>query len=150
MNRTMFAIFIFSWCLMGPGMAQTVPTTAPNTAPNPNLERKVDPRIAQLEMALNHVSQEQQSVYQQFQMLQELRRNETQDVNQLILRDMGGVKDMPPITYDESIRVQSERKDRFNQHTRDLDRLYARYAELGEQKKAILEQLRELTKETTR
>ena len=146
MNRTMFAIFIFSWCLMGPGMAQT----APNIAPNPNLERKVDPRIAQLEMALNHVSQEQQSVYQQFQMLQELRRNETQDVNQLILRDMGGVKDMPPITYDESVAVQRERKDRFNQHTRDLDRLYARYAELGEQKKAILEQLRELTKEAVR
>ena len=124
--------------------------TAPNIAPNPNLERKVDPRIAQLEMALNHVSQEQQSVYQQFQMLQELRRNETQDVNQLILRDMGGVKDMPPITYDESVAVQRERKDRFNQHTRDLDRLYARYAELGEQKKAILEQLRELTKEAVR
>ena len=77
-------------------MAQTVPTTAPNTAPNPNLERKVDPRIAQLEMALNHVSQEQQSVYQQFQMLQELRRNETQDVNQLILRDMGGGKGYAP------------------------------------------------------
>ena len=57
---------------------------------------------------------------------------------------------MPPITYDESVAVQRERKDRFNQHTRDLDRLYARYAELGEQKKAILEQLRELTKEAVR
>jgi hypothetical protein len=63
---------------------------------------------------------------------------------------MGGVKDMPPISYDESIRLQQERKERFNQHSRDLDRLYARYSDLGEQKKAILEQLREIAKETVR
>jgi hypothetical protein len=101
-------------------------------------------------MALSHVSQEQQSVYQQFLMLQELRRNEIQDSNPLLIQGMGGVKDMPPISYDESIRLQQERKERFNQHSRDLDRLYARYSDLGEQKKAILEQLREIAKETVR
>jgi hypothetical protein len=140
MNRTMFTVFMFSWCLSGPGMAQTVPS----------IERKVDPRIAQLEMALSHVSQEQQSVYQQFQMLQDLRRSEIQDITPLVAQDMGGVKDMPPISYDDSVRIQRERKERFQQHSRELDRLYARYSELGEQKKAILEQLRELTKETVR
>jgi hypothetical protein len=142
MNRTMFTLFMFSWCLSGPGTAQT--------APNLNLERKVDPRIAQLEMALSHVSQEQQSVYQQFQMLQDLRRSEIQDITPLVTQDMGGVKDMPPITYDDSVRIQRERKERFQQHSRELDRLYARYSELGEQKKALLEQLRELAKETAR
>jgi hypothetical protein len=135
----MFAVFVFSYCLTGVLMAQGAPST----------ERKVDPRITQLEMALNHVSQEQQSVYQQFQMLQELRRNEIQDSNPLV-QGMGGVKDMPPISYDDSIAQQRERKERFNQHTRDLDRLYARYAELGEQKKVILDQLRELAKEIGR
>jgi chaperonin cofactor prefoldin len=140
MKRTVFTIFVLSWCLSGLIMAQNVP----------GLERKVDPRIAQLEMALNHISQEQQSVYQQFQMLQEMRQSEVQDINPLVMQDMGGVKDMPPITYDESVRVQRERKDRFQQHARELDRLYARYSELGEQKKAILEQLRELAKETAR
>jgi hypothetical protein len=135
----MFAVFVFSCCLTGMLMAQGAPST----------ERKVDPRITQLEMALNHVSQEQQSVYQQFQMLQELRRNEIQDSNPLV-QGMGGVKDMPPISYDDSIAQQRERKERFNQHTRDLDRLYARYAELGEQKKVILDQLRELAKEIGR
>ena len=139
MKPAMFAVFVFSYCLTGMVMAQGAPST----------ERKVDPRITQLEMALNHVSQEQQSVYQQFQMLQELRRNEIQDSNPLI-QGMGGVKDMPPISYDESIAQQRERKERFNQHTRDLDRLYARYAELGEQKKVILDQLRELAKEIGR
>ena len=139
MKPAMFAVFVFSYCLTGMVMAQGAPST----------ERKVDPRITQLEMALNHVSQEQQSVYQQFQMLQELRRNEIQDSNPLV-QGMGGVKDMPPISYDESIAQQRERKERFNQHTRDLDRLYARYAELGEQKKVILDQLRELAKEIGR
>jgi hypothetical protein len=137
MKPAIFAVFVFSCCLTGIAIAQ----------PAPNMDRKVDPRVTQLEMALNHVSQEQQSVYQQFQMLQELRRNETQDANMLVTQDMGGVKDMPPISYDDSIRLQRERKERFQQQSRDLDRLYARYAELGEQKKVILDQLRELAKE---
>jgi hypothetical protein len=139
LKPAIFAVFVFSYCLTGMVMAQGAPST----------ERKVDPRITQLEMALSHVSQEQQSVYQQFQMLQELRRNEIQDSNPLV-QGMGGVKDMPPISYDESIAQQRERKERFNQHTRDLDRLYARYSELGEQKKVILDQLRELVKEIGR
>jgi hypothetical protein len=138
MKPAIFAVFVFSCCLTGTVMAQGAA---------PNMDRKVDPRVTQLEMALNHVSQEQQSVYQQFQMLQELRRNETQDANMLVTQDMGGVKDMPPISYDDSIRLQRERKERFQQQSRDLDRLYARYAELGEQKKVILDQLRELAKE---
>ena len=140
MKPAIFAVFVFSCCLTGTVMAQGAA---------PNMDRKVDPRVTQLEMALNHVSQEQQSVYQQFQMLQELRRNETQDANMLVTQDMGGVKDMPPISYDDSIRLQRERKERFQQQSRDLDRLYARYAELGEQKKVILDQLRELAKEGT-
>ena len=137
MKPAIFVVFLLSCCLTGMVMAQAAP----------NMERKVDPRITQLEMALNHVSQEQQSVYQQFQMLQELRRNEMQDANMLVTQGMGGVKDMPPISYDDSIRLQRERKERFQQQSRDLDRLYARYAELGEQKKVILDQLRELAKE---
>jgi hypothetical protein len=120
MKPAIFAVFVFSCCLTGMVMAQGAA---------PNMDRKVDPRVTQLEMALNHVSQEQQSVYQQFQMLQELRRNETQDANMLVTQDMGGVKDMPPISYDDSIRLQRERKERFQQQSRDLDRLYARYAE---------------------
>ena len=140
MKPAIFAVFFFSCCLTGMVMAQSAPNT----------ERKVDPRITQLEMALSHVSQEQQSVYQQFQMLQELRRNEIQDSNPMLVQGMGGIKDAPPISYDDNIRMQQDRKERFNQHTRDLDRLYARYAELGEQKKVILEQLRELAKEIDR
>jgi hypothetical protein len=112
---------------------------------------KPDPRLAQLEMALNHLSQEQQAVYQQFQMIQELRRNEIQDSQPLTAQgymSMGGVKDAPPASYDDNIRLQRERTERIQQYTRDLNQLYARYAELGNQKRALLDQLTELAQQT--
>lgn len=114
-----------------------------------SIASKQDPRLAQLEMAVNRLNQEQQSVYQQFQMIQDLRRNEIQDGHPLIVQGppaMGGVRDAPPTNYDENIRLQRERRERIQQHTQDLDRLYSRYAELGEQKKALLDQLMELSK----
>ena len=60
---------------------------------------------------------------------------------------MGGVKDVPPASYDDNIRLQRERTER-SQYTRDLDQLYARYAELGNQKRALLDQLTELAQQT--
>jgi hypothetical protein len=112
---------------------------------------KPDPRLAQLEIALNHLSQEQQAVYQQFQMIQELRRNEIQDSQPLTVQGyltMGGVKDAPPASYDDNIRLQRESTERIQQYTRDLSQLYARYAELGNQKRALLDQLTELAQQT--
>ncbi|SFU53302.1 hypothetical protein [Nitrosospira multiformis] len=126
----------------------TAPVYA-QAAPDPNT--KPDPRLAQLEIALNHLSQEQQAVYQQFQMIQELRRNEIQDSQPLTMQGyltMGGVKDAPPASYDDNIRLQRERTERIQQYTRDLSQLYARYAELGNQKRALLDQLTELAQQT--
>ena len=66
-----FALFLFT--LPELAVAQTVPNALPkNPYPAP------DPRIVQLEITLNNINQEQQAVYQQFQMVQELRRNEMQ------------------------------------------------------------------------
>jgi hypothetical protein len=126
----------------------TAPVYA-QAAPDPST--KPDPRLAQLEIALNHLSQEQQAVYQQFQMIQELRRNEIQDSQPLTMQGyltMGGVKDAPPASYDDNIRLQRERTERIQQYTRDLSQLYARYAELGNQKRALLDQLTELAQQT--
>lgn len=126
----------------------TAPVYA-QAAPDPST--KPDPRLAQLEIALNHLSQEQQAVYQQFQMIQELRRNEIQDSQPLTVQGyltMGGVKDAPPASYDDNIRLQRERTERIQQYTRDLSQLYARYAELGNQKRALLDQLTELAQQT--
>jgi hypothetical protein len=112
-----------------------------------------DPRVEQLETVLNKVQEEQQSVYQQFQMTQELRRNEIQEGNPLIVQgstDMGGVRNAPPTNYDDNIRLQRERQERVQQYTRDLNSLYARYSELGEQKRALIDRLMEITREAER
>ena len=61
---------------------------------------------------------------------------------------MGGVKDAPPTNYDDNIRLQRERTERIQQYTRDLNQLYARYAELGNQKRALLDQLTDLAQQT--
>lgn len=140
--------FIFAMILLGAGMGSLVLTQA---LANPVLKR--DPRITQLEMLLNQVNQEQQAVYQQFQMTQDLRRNEIQDGHPLIVQGppaMGGIKDAPPVNYDDKIRLQQERQERIQQYTSDLNRLYSRYAELEEQKKILFDQLMELAKEQGR
>jgi hypothetical protein len=105
---------------------------------------------------LNQVQQEQQAVYQQFQMTQELRRNDIQENFPQAIQTpsstvqypyaMGGLKDNAPVSYDDTVRLQRERQERIEQYTRDLNRLYSRYAELAEQKKVLLNQLMELTK----
>ena len=85
MKAIILTLFLLSSSLAGSVLAQT----APSADPQP------DPRIAQLETVLNRVQQEQQSVYQEFQMTQELRRNEIQEGHPLIVQGsagMGGVR----------------------------------------------------------
>ncbi len=146
MRRGVFAFFLFSLSTFIP--AQTVPAPdGKGRFPAP------DPRVIQLEITLNQLNQAQQSVYQQFQMVQELRRNETQVIPpQAVLNTspaqgsytMGGVNPNPPLSYDENVRLQRERQERIQQYTRDLNDLYSRYSELEEQKRAVLGQLMEL------
>lgn len=151
MKRIILALFLLGSGFAGSALAQTESNSYSKTPPSiPN------PRIAQLETALNHVQQEQQAVYQQFQMTQELRRNEIQENYPQAIQTpnsmmqapyaMGGLKDNPPQSYDDNVRIQRERQERIEQYTRDLNRLYSRYAELGEQKRALLDQLIELAK----
>ncbi len=138
MKAIILTLFLLGSSLAGSALAQT----APSADPQP------DPRIAQLETVLNRVQQEQQSVYQQFQMTQELRRNEIQEGHPLIVQGpsgMGGVKDTPPVNYDDNIRMQRERQERIQQYDRDLNELHSRYSELGEQKRALIDQLMEIT-----
>ena len=147
MRRGVFAFFLFGLSTFV--LAQTVPgPDGKGRIPAPP-----DPRVIQLEITLNQLNQAQQSVYQQFQMVQELRRNETQiDPPQAVLNtseapySMGGANSNPSLNYDENVRLQRERQERLRQYTRDLTDLYARYSELEEQKRAVLGQLMELTK----
>ena len=150
------ALFLLGASLAGSVLAQTASSPYPKPAPPIAAQSIPNPRVAQLETALNHVQQEQQAVYQQFQMTQELRRNEIQENYPQAIQTphsmmqapyaMGGLKDNPPQSYDDNVRMQRERQERIEQYTRDLNRLYSRYAELGEQKRVLLDQLMELAK----
>ena len=145
MKPLILALFLVFFVATGPVLAQAAQSTGALPLPKP------DPRIFELELAVNRLTQEQQAVYQQFQMVQDMRRNEMQDLTPIILGPpaMGGVKEGPPLSYDETIRIQRERKERIQQYTRDLEQLYARYTELGNQKKALLDQIMELKRVST-
>jgi len=105
-----------------------------------------DPRLVRLEAAYNRAHQEQQAMYQQFQMIQELRRNELQQMDVL----PGGGRGMPAVNagksldYDENVRQERARQEQLQRYEREIAQSYARFLELGQQKKALLDQINAL------
>lgn len=107
-----------------------------------------DPRIAQLEAAYNRIHQEQMAVFQQFQMTQEMRRNELEkSAPTTITRNYPaiGMDSSRSLDYDENIRLQQAQQERLQRYNREISQTYARYLELGERKKALLEQIMALS-----
>ena len=129
--------------------------------------------LAQLKEKLSAVREEQQSVYQNYQMTKELRlqaveedstpkEGSTPPIMQELyaaccsIATIGGggpphiayqpygINTAPPPDYEEALRAQREREDRIKQYTSDLGRLSARFLELEDQKKALLKQIAEL------
>jgi hypothetical protein len=97
----------------------------------------IDREVRRIESALSRISQEQQSVYQQFQMVQELRRSDQAQVQPL----QSYTPPATPPNYDDVKREEEARAERIKEYQYELDRLYARYRELEEQKKPLLEEL---------
>jgi len=107
-----------------------------------------DGEIRRLESQLNLLQQEQQSVYQQFQMIQELRRAEIEaQYPQVIQNSPDYTMGNPPPNYDDVVRQKAERENRIKLYTEDLNRAYARYREIEDQKKALLERLSQLAQQ---
>lgn len=108
---------------------------------------ETDPRLARLEAAFNRIHQEQQATHQQFLMAQELRRNELQE-SPLPGAVQGysamGVDSTRPIDYDENLRLQRQRQERLQRYDQEIRQSYARFLELGTQKKTLLEQIKAL------
>jgi DNA repair exonuclease SbcCD ATPase subunit len=102
-----------------------------------------DAEFKQLDAALNRIQQAQTSVYQQFQMVQELRRTELARSDPFAPQANVGIAP-PPQDYNELQRRREQRENRINDLTAELDRLYARYQELEEQKRQLLERMSEL------
>jgi hypothetical protein len=102
---------------------------------------ELDAQVRRVELALNRIQTEQRAVYQQFQMMQELRRGELEQDQQ------SSYSYTPPATppnYDEEVEARQARESRLQGYTNELDRLYARYRELEDQKKPLLDELAEL------
>jgi septal ring factor EnvC (AmiA/AmiB activator) len=107
-----------------------------------------DAEIRRLESQLNQLQQEQQSVYQQFQMIQELRRAEIEaQYPQVIQNSPDYTMGNPPPNYDDVVRQKAERENRIKFYTEDLNRAYARYREIEDQKRALLERLSQLAQQ---
>ncbi len=99
-------------------------------------------RMRSLEAALGRIRTEQQAVYQQFQMVQELRRSESQELA------MPPQLYSPPVTppnYDDVVRERQARESRLQNYATQMERLYNRYRELEEQARAVQQQLAELS-----
>ncbi|MEF8718658.1 MAG: hypothetical protein V5B44_13380 [Candidatus Accumulibacter necessarius] len=103
-----------------------------------------DDQLRRLEGAVSRLQQEQQSAYQQFGMVQELRRSLIQQTTPLPLPAVSGIDgDVPD--YDEQVRQRKQLEEQLRRYSVELDRLYARYRELEEQKRPLLDRISELS-----
>lgn len=97
-------------------------------------------QMQRVEASLNRLSQEQMAVYQQFQMVQEMRRSEERlAVQRLPIYRLSTLA--PPPSVDDLQRDEDARTQRMNELQAEGDRLYARYRELEEQKRPLLDTL---------
>lgn len=122
--RRLGALFLFM-LVTGPAFAQS---------PDESQMRK-------LTALLDGIRQEQQSVYQQFQMTETLRRSE--------LRDIGTVpgievQEGAPPGYDDAQRAKRDRQSRLNYYADEMKRLSDRYRELANESASVVEQMRSL------
>ena len=107
-------------------------------------QTETDAELKRLEVALGRINQAQQSVYQQFQMVQELRRAELARPDPFAPQPSGIAP--PPRDYNDLQREREARETRIKDLSAELDRLYARFRELEEQKRPLLERMSELSR----
>ena len=107
-------------------------------------DTETEAETRRLEVALARIQQAQASLYQQFQMAQELRRAELARSDPFA--PQSNVNAPPPGDYNELQRLREAREQRIKDLSADLERLYARYQDLEAQKAPLLNRLGELTR----
>ena len=101
-----------------------------------------DAEFQRLESQLLRVQREHQSVYQQFQMTQEMRSTEQQMQNPPVVQnspDYGG-SNQPP-SFNDVAREKADRDYRIKYYSDEMNRLYARYLDLDAQKRMLQDSL---------
>ena len=90
-----------------------------------------------LQGSLTLINQEQQAIFQQFQMIQQLRRANAESG----VPPVGGG---PPGSYEDMAATRRTQAEREETYLRELQDLYQRHRELEQQKQPILDNLRRL------
>jgi len=106
----------------------------------------VEQEMRQVESALTRIAQDQQSVYQQFQMVQGMLRGEEAKMQPL----QTYTPPVNPPNYDDIMREDESRKARIRQYQDELDRLYSRYRELEEQRTDLTRTLSALAQQRSK
>jgi len=95
----------------------------------------INSQIQILEEQLARIQQETEATFQQFQMIQELRRNEIQSVD--FLPSTVTSTSIPA----DMLQGKQVRNERIQQYTADLDQLYQYYKELVDKRKLLIEEI---------
>ncbi len=99
--------------------------------------------ISQHESELVRIQQEAQTVHQQFQMIQELRRNEMNETSVSIQPNVA-IDSMQALNYEDMVKRKKEKRARIQQYGVDLDTLYLRHKELNERRNALFNEIEHL------
>lgn len=105
-----------------------------------------DVQLQRLQSALDAVRQEQQSVYQQFQMTEALNRTAIQRSEAGTLPNY--VPDGQAPNYDDAVRARRELQNRLDYYSEELRQLSARYKDLEIESRSLVDQIRELAQRT--
>ncbi|WP_300086081.1 hypothetical protein [uncultured Nitrosomonas sp.] len=98
-------------------------------------------QISGLEAAILQQQQEEQILFQQFQMLQELRRHEITQINQVLPSGSDITINGEAPKYEDPAKQRKEQADRIQRYTNELNELYTRYQEAENERRALIEQL---------
>ena len=123
---------------MYPAMKSWITTTllAVSIAlPGAGRAQAADEAVRALQQSLSLINQEQQAIFQQFEMIQQLRRANAEAATPPI----GGG---PPGNYDDMAATKRTQAEREEAYVRELQDLYQRHRDLEQQKQPILDNLR--------
>jgi hypothetical protein len=102
-----------------------------------------DFELRRLSTLLDAVRQEQQSVYQQFQMAEAMQRSESKSAES---GPPPVAQDGRPPSYDDNVRAKQELQTRLKYYADEMRRLSDKYRDLGNQSAALMEEIRALAK----
>jgi hypothetical protein len=100
----------------------------------------VSAQILRLESELVRVQQDLQATFQQFQMIQELRRNETQSAPATAISRTPDIS-VPVPKYDDMVENIRHKDTRIKQYTAELDDLYVYYKDLEEKRRSLVAEI---------